>query len=57
MFRSISHFLGKLLGSLVGEVPAESARCEYICSKLACPPELFATCKKRQDYQAAERDN
>lgn len=57
MVNRVRQYLRKLLASIVGEVPAESARCEYICSKLECPPQLFHNCKKRKDYQASLRDN
>lgn len=57
MISKIRRFLRKMLASFVGEVPAESARCEYICSRLDCPPEAYANCKKRQEYLTLHRDN
>lgn len=57
MVTKVRALLRKLGTSLISPVPAESARCEYICNRLDCPPEVFEHCKKRKDYQLLERDN
>jgi|GEM_PF-2926792 len=57
MGTKISTFLRNLLASLIDDVPAKNARCEYICNRLDCPPERFEQCKKRKDYQDLGRDN
>ncbi len=57
MIRGISAFLRDLFGSFISDVPAECARCEFICDKLDCPPELFDNCNKRIQYQDWLRDN
>lgn len=53
----IRALLRNLFSPLISDVPADSARCEYVCDRLECPPEIFDNCKKRKDYQALGRDN
>lgn len=57
MVIKIKTLLRDLFSPLISDVPAESARCEYICDRLDCPAEVFEHCKKRKDYQTVERDN
>jgi hypothetical protein len=57
MVRKVASFLRRLLVILIGDVPADSARCEYICSKPDCSPEDYDNCIKRMDYQDLRRDN
>lgn len=57
MIIKIRAFLNDLFSSLVRDVPSDSARCEYICDKLECPPGIFEQCKKRKDYERWKRDD
>ncbi|AKH20098.1 hypothetical protein [Sedimenticola thiotaurini] len=55
--KSINVLLRDLFSPLINDVPAESARCEYVCDQLECTPKIFQNCKKRKDYEACKRDN
>ncbi len=57
MANKIRTLLHRLFTFLVGDVPAESARCEFICDKLECPPESFASCVKRKQYRDWNRES